>query len=65
MLVTIDEVTSNEHVRVFAAAFQILIRQNLPLFLLMTGLYENIYKLQNEPSLNCLQKTGPLHMQLL
>ena len=67
VLVTIDEVTSNEHVRVFAAAFQILIRQNLPLFLLMTGLYENIYKLQNEPSLTFLYRApkielGPLNL---
>lgn len=67
VLVAIDEVTSNEHVRVFSAAFQILIRQELPLFLLMTGLYENIEDLQNEKNLTFLYRTpkiklGPLNM---
>lgn len=67
VLVAIDEVTSNEYVRVFSAAFQILIRQELPLFLLMTGLYENIEDLQNEKNLTFLYRTpkiklGPLNM---
>ena len=67
VLVAIDEVTSNEYVRVFSMAFQILIRQELPLFLLMTGLYENIEDLQNEKNLTFLYRTpkiklGPLNM---
>ena len=67
VLVTIDEVTNSEQMRVFAAAFQILIRQKLPLYLLMTGLYENINKLQNEPSLTFLYRApkldlGPLNI---
>ena len=48
VLVSIDEVTNTQQIREFASAFQILIRQDLPIFLLMTGLYQNIYEIQNE-----------------
>ena len=40
LLVTIDEVVNNAHMREFASIFQILIRKDLPVYLLMTGLYE-------------------------
>lgn len=56
VLVTVDEVTSNQNVRVFAAAFQIFIRAELPVFLLMTGLYENIDDLRNQKSLTFLYR---------
>ena len=56
VLVTIDEVTNNQNMRIFASSFQIFIRHDLPLFLLMTGLYENINKLQNEDSLTFLYR---------
>lgn len=52
LLIAIDEVTSTEYMRVFAASFQVFLRQNLPVFLLMTGLYENINELQNEITRN-------------
>ena len=38
LLITIDEVTNSEYIRVFVSAFQIFLRQDYPLFLLMTGL---------------------------
>ena len=44
VLITIDEVTNTESIRVFCSAFQIFMRQEYPVFLLMTGLYENIYE---------------------
>lgn len=65
VLVAVDEVTSNENVRVFAAAFQIFVRQELPLFLIMTGLYENIYELQNEKSLTFLYRAPKITMSPL
>ena len=65
VLVAVDEVTNNENIRVFAAAFQILIRQELPIFLIMTGLYENIYELQNEKSLTFLYRAPKISMQPL
>ena len=34
LLITVDEAINNENVRVFASAFQILMRQDYPVFLL-------------------------------
>lgn len=62
LLITIDEVTNTKQMRVFAAAFQIMVRQNLPVFLLMTGLYENIYELQNEKSLTFLFRAPKIQL---
>lgn len=67
ILIEIDEVTNTKTIREFAAAFQIFMRQDLPVFLLMTGLYENIYELQNEKSLTFLYRApkiqlGPLNL---
>lgn len=62
VLITIDEVTNSQQMRIFAASFQIMIRQNFPIFLLMTGLYENIYELQNQKSLTFLYRAP--HIQL-
>lgn len=62
VLVTIDEVSSTDNMREFASAYQIFIRQDLPLFLLMTGLYENIEELQNEKNLTFLYRTPKIKM---
>ena len=32
VLITIDEVTNNEYMQIFAASFQIFVRQDLPVF---------------------------------
>ena len=55
-MITLDEVVSNNHVKEFAGTFQILMRKKLPVFLLMTGLYENIRQLQNEKTLTFLYR---------
>ena len=62
VLVTIDEVSSNPHMKAFCSAFQIFIGQELPLFLLMTGLYENIDRLQNEKTLTFLYRAPKVQM---
>ena len=51
--------------RVFASSFQILVRLNLPVFLLMTGLYENIYELQNQKSLTFLFRAPKIQLPAL
>ena len=56
LLITIDEVTNNEFMQVLAGSFQIFVRQDLPVFLLATGLYENIDELQNEKNLTFLYR---------
>ena len=65
VLVTIDEVVSNAYVREFAHSFQMFIRNDLPIFLLMTGLYENIHVLQNEKSLTFLYRAPKIDLKPL
>lgn len=65
LLITIDEVTNSEYMHVFASAFQIFVRQDLPVFLLATGLYENIDELQNEKSLTFLYRAPKIQLKPL
>ncbi len=56
--------------KIFASTFQILVRNDLPIFLLMTGLYDNIKNLQDEKSLRFLYRApkinlGPLNMNAI
>ena len=67
ILITIDEVMPNENMKKFASQFQIFIRRGYSIFLLMTGLYENINSIQNLPELTFLLRTpkislGPLSL---
>lgn len=65
LLVTIDEMTNSESMKVFAGAFQIFVRQESPVFLLGTGLYENIEELQNEKSLTFLYRAPKIQLRPL
>ena len=65
LLITMDEVTNNEYVKVFASTFQILLRKDLPIYLLMTGLYENIYSLQNDEALTFLYRAPKIMLEPL
>ena len=65
VLITIDEVVNNEGMRYFASEFQILLRKDFQIFLLMTGLYENIYSIQNNPSLTFLLRTPKIKLEPL
>lgn len=65
VLVCIDEVTVTEHMKTFAGAFQIFLRQDLPIYLLMTGLYENINNLQNQDNLTFLYRAPKLELRPL
>lgn len=65
LLITVDEVTNSEYVRVFSSAFQIFIRKEYPIYLLMTGLYDNIYDLQNDKSLTFLYRAPKVILEPL
>ena len=70
VLVTIDEVSNTLYLRQFVSSFQIFIREKLPLFMLMTGLYDNIYNLQNDASITFLYRApkiemGPLNLNMI
>ena len=56
VLFTIDEVANTESIQEFISQFQILYRNENPIFLLMTGLYENINKIQDSESLTFLYR---------
>ena len=51
--------------QVFAGSFQIFVRQDLPVFLLATGLYENIDELQNEKNLTFLYRAPKIQLKPL
>jgi hypothetical protein len=65
VLITVDEVASTQAMREFASAYQILIRKDLPVFLLMTGLYDNVRKLQDEKTLTFLYRAPRIDMSPL
>lgn len=65
LLITIDEVTDTDEIGVFVSSFQIFLRQDLPIYLLMTGLYENIYELQNDKSLTFLYRAPKILLEPL
>lgn len=65
LLITVDEVTNSEYIRIFASSFQIFLRNDYPIYLLMTGLYENIYDLQNDKALTFLYRAPKLNLEPL
>jgi len=65
LLITIDEVSNTPQMKEFASAFQIFVRNEHMIFLLMTGLYENINELQNEKSHTFLYRTPKLELKAL
>ncbi len=65
LLISIDEAVNNAHMRAFASTFQILVRKDLPVFLLMAGLYENIESLQNEKTLTFLYRAPKIRPEPL
>lgn len=65
ILVCIDEISNNEKVKAFIHQFQIFIRKEFNLFLLMTGLYENIRGLQNEKTLTFLYRAPMIQLESL
>ena len=67
ILITIDDVTKSKDVISFACAFQDLSSKRMQLYLLMTGLYENIYNLQRDKRCSFLLRAekvsiGPLSL---
>lgn len=70
ILITIDEVDNSKEMKNFIEAYQTLLREHNDILLLMTGLYENVNKLQDNPSLTFLYRTpkvvlGPLSLPLI
>ena len=65
VLITLDEAANSKDIREFTTYFQHSIREKLPVFVIMTGLYKNIRALQNNRSQTFLKRApriilGPL-----
>lgn len=65
ILITIDEAANSVSMRQFASEFQILLRRRFPVYLLMTGIYENIYELQNVKTLTFLYRAPKIQLSPL
>ena len=65
VMLVIDEVKSTQSMRTFASLYQLLIRENLPVALIMTGLPENISELQNNSVLTFLLRSHRIELQPL
>lgn len=65
VLVTVDEAVNSKAMREFTAYFQHAIREDLPIFTVMTGLYKNIRALQNNRSLTFLRRAPKITLGAL
>ncbi|MCQ2742592.1 MAG: KAP family NTPase [Bacilli bacterium] len=65
ILITIDEVDNSQEMKTFIETYQSLLRYKYPVFLLMTGLFENISKLQEDKSLTFLYRAPKLFLDPL
>lgn len=62
VLITVDEVYSNDYMKIFTQEFQLFIRENYPVFLLMTGLYQNISLLERQKNLTFLVRAPRIYL---
>ena len=65
VLITVDGVTNNSYMRVFAHAFQRFLREDFLVYLLMSGLYNDIHNLERAKTMTFLARAprielGPL-----
>lgn len=70
VLINLDEAVNSPHMRSFLHDYQTLLRLDYPIFLLMTGLNENVFSFQNSKSLTFLYRCpkielGPLDSYLI
>ena len=65
VLVMIDEVSGPEEKRSFAHAFQLFVNKRYPVFLLMTGLSQNVSSLEGEKTLTFLLRAPKVRLSAL
>lgn len=65
ILVCIDDIASNENVKAFIYSYQSFLRDDYNVFLLMTGLFENISELENVNNLTFLLRTPKVFLKNL
>lgn len=62
LLISLDEAVNNQFVKKFVHSFQILLRKDYPVFLVMTGLNENISSLQDDKALTFLYRAPKTYL---
>lgn len=65
VLITIYEIDNSKEMKLFVEEYQSLLRQNYPIRLLMTGLYENVSKLQDNKSITFFYRAPKLEIKNL
>ncbi len=65
VLITIDEARKTEKMLIFIQSLQILIREDLPIFLVAAGLYEDIESLEDSEGLTFLTRAEKYEMKPL
>lgn len=65
ILICVDEAVKNDNVVSFAQTFQYLLRKQYPVYLLMTGLFQNIYELENHKALTFLFRSPKIIIEPL
>lgn len=65
VFIGIDEVVGNKKIKAFCHSFQMYISDNYKLYLLMTGLYENVSLLENDKTLTFLYRSTKITLSHL
>lgn len=65
ILICIDEASNSKEIKSFAHDYQSFLGQGYEMYLLLTGLYENINNLQNTPTLTFLYRAPKIYLSSL
>lgn len=65
VLITIDDISGTDNVKAFVQTYQSFIREKMDVFLLLTGLYENVSDITNDKSLTFLLRTPKIYLSKL
>lgn len=65
VLITIDDISKNEFTQYFVHSYQSYIREKYDLFLLMSGLYENVSILERDKGLTFLARAPKIYLEKL
>lgn len=65
VFIGVDEASNNLNLKIFSHVFQGFLRLGYPIFLVMTGLYENVSSLQDEKTLTFLYRAPKIFLSPL
>lgn len=65
VLITIDEISNSNNVKLFSHTFKNMVIDGYPIYLLATGINENVYSLQNEKTLTFIYRVKKIEIKSL